>query len=50
MSLDSLAESGDQPHPPQLLNQEKEIARQRAFHALRQAISSELTERQRLAR
>lgn len=49
VSLDSLVESGDQPHPPQLLNHEKEIARQRTLSALRQAISSQLTERQRLA-
>lgn len=49
VSLDSLVESGNQPHLPQLRNQEKEIARQRAFLALRQAISSQLTERQRLA-
>jgi RNA polymerase sigma-70 factor (ECF subfamily) len=31
------------------VTQEKEIARERTFHALRQAISSQLTERQRLA-
>lgn len=49
VSLDALVESGGHPHPPQPQNQEKEMARQRTFDALRQAIATQLTEKQRIA-